>query len=528
MQVMAPLPSTLQTAQQMMMKVPIPAFLLWGDELRFFYNSVFNENLDVRRKNSFPTGLPIGDVYPECLPLLLPVVKGVRNGGAGVRSGQAFFPLARTWNSEPTTWTYCFEGVTDELGRVEGIFVSCLQQALPVVMARKIERELELTRDEMEGQRRIYEAIADSTPDLIYVFDLNYKFIFANKALLAMWGRSWEESRGRGLLELGYEPWHAEMHEREIDRVVATKKAIRGEVSFPHAELGRRIYDYIFAPVLDERGEVSAIAGTTRDISELKAAEEVLRRSEEQLEQVVSERTKELQRSNDDLLQFAHVASHDLKEPTRKVRFFADRLLRDPESKLSETGRHFVEKIVSASDRMFMMIEGVLNYSKVTNLKEDYAAVDLAEVIGQIVTDLEVVIQQKEARIETHDLPVVHGAPMLLYQLFYNLINNSLKFARKGVPARVVITAYTRNGGPGGRPWVEIEVRDNGIGFPQAYAKNIFSTFTRLHPKDQYEGTGLGLSLCKKIVERHGGTIEASSHPGEGSVFRIFIPFAGS
>jgi signal transduction histidine kinase len=92
----------------------------------------------------------------------------------------------------------------------------------------------------------------------------------------------------------------------------------------------------------------------------------------------------------------------------------------------------------------------------------------------------------------------------------------------------VVITAYTRNGGPGGRPWVEIEVRDNGIGFPQAYAKNIFSTFARLHPKDQYEGTGLGLSLCKKIVERHGGTIEASSHPGEGSVFRIFIPFAGS
>jgi signal transduction histidine kinase len=171
---------------------------------------------------------------------------------------------------------------------------------------------------------------------------------------------------------------------------------------------------------------------------------------------------------------------------------------------------------------MFTMIEGVLNYSKVSNLQEACVSVDVAELIRQITIDLEVSIQQKEARIETRDLPVVHGAPLLLYQLFYNLINNSLKFARQGVPARIVI-----EGRPGeerdGR-FVQIDVSDNGIGFPQAYAEKIFSTFTRLHPKDQYEGTGLGLSLCKKIVERHGGTIRGSSAPGEGSVFRIELP----
>lgn len=522
---MASLPPTLQTALQMVMKLPIPAFLLWGDELQFYFNPAFNDHLDALRRNAFPVGVPVKEVYPEGFDLFLPVIEEVRSSGGEVRSGQAFFPLMRTWDAEPATWTYCFEGITDKQGNIEGIFATCLQHALPGVMARRMERELEMARDRIEGQKRIHEAIADSTPDLIYVFDLNYKFVYANAALLAMWGKSWEESIGQGLLALGYEPWHAEMHEREIDTVVVTKKAIRGEVSFPHAVLGRRIYDYIFAPVLDEKGEVIAIAGTTRDISELKAAEEVLRRSEEQLEQVVGERTRELQRSNDDLLQFAHVASHDLKEPTRKVRFFADRLINDAGTKLSSEGRSFVEKIVSASNRMFAMIEGVLNYSKVTSQQEAYRAVDLAEVIGQIVTDLEVVIQQKEARIETRDLPVVYGAPLLLYQLFYNLINNSLKFARKGVPARVAILAYRHDGG--GRPWVEIEVRDNGIGFPQAYADKIFSTFTRLHPKDQYEGTGLGLSLCKKITERHGWTIEASGTVGEGSVFRLVIPFAG-
>jgi len=530
MMTMTSLSLLLDTALQMVTKLPIPAFLLCGDDLRFFYNPVFTQQLEPWKRDAFPMGLPVSEACPECLELLLPVVGAMRAGGAGVRSEQAFFPLSRFRDGEPAMWTYCFEGITDEHGRIEGFFVTCLQEEVQSVTARRMaererrrmSRELETALDAQEEQRRIYEAITASTPDLVYVFDLDYKFVYANKALLTMWGRSWEDSIGKGLLELGYEPWHAEMHEREIDTVAATKQSIRGEVSFPHAVLGRRIYDYIFAPVLNENDEVIAIAGTTRDISELKAAEEALRRSEEQLEHEVSDRTRELKRSNDDLLQFAHVASHDLKEPTRKVRYFSDRLLHDPETRLSAEGQRYLEKINSASNRMFMMIEGVLNYSKVTNLKETYALVDLGELIRQIALDLEVSIQQKEAQIETRNLPTLHGAPMLLYQLFYNLINNSLKFARKGVPARIVVEGPPTGSWDG--KFVHIDVRDNGIGFPQDYSEKIFSTFARLHPKDQYEGTGLGLSLCKKIVERHGGTISGSGVPGEGSVFRIELP----
>ena len=127
-----------------------------------------------------------------------------------------------------------------------------------------------------ERQRNFYQSLISSTPDLVYAFDRNYCFVFANDALLTMWGRSLEDSVGKRLIEVGYEPWHAEMHEREIDKVIATKQAIRGEVGFPHATLGWRIYDYIFTPVMDEKGDVQTIAGTTRDITDIRRAEEHL------------------------------------------------------------------------------------------------------------------------------------------------------------------------------------------------------------------------------------------------------------
>jgi PAS domain S-box-containing protein len=149
----------------------------------------------------------------------------------------------------------------------DGEIVEWFGAASDVTRRKEAEEAVRESQAEAERQRRLYEAIISSTPDLVYVFDLDYRFTFANDALLRMWGRTLEESIGKSLLEIGYEPWHAEMHEREIDRVVATKQPIRGEVAFPHAELGRRIYDYIFVPVLGADGEVEAIAGTTRDVT---------------------------------------------------------------------------------------------------------------------------------------------------------------------------------------------------------------------------------------------------------------------
>ncbi len=246
------------------------------------------------------------------------------------------------------------------------------------------------------------------------------------------------------------------------------------------------------------------------------------------LEQEVKKRTEELhklnlslQQSNDDLRQFAHVASHDLKEPIRKVKVYMGRLQDDPGSTFSEKGGTYLEKINSAANRMLAMVEGVLHYSTINSTEVETELVDINRLLENIESDLELPIQQKKATLSYSGIPSVEGAPVLLYQLLYNLINNSLKFSKSGTPCLITVTAGI------GSDYTEIVVADNGIGFDQGQAERIFDTFTRLNTKDRYEGTGLGLSLCKKIVLRHGGEISASSKKGEGAAFHIRLPLKG-
>ena len=249
---------------------------------------------------------------------------------------------------------------------------------------------------------------------------------------------------------------------------------------------------------------------------------------EQELEQEVKRRTQELyklnlslQQSNDDLRQFAHVASHDLKEPIRKVKVYMGRLQDDPGTAFSDKGGTYLEKINSAANRMLSMIEGVLHYSTINSTEQETELVDINRLLKNVESDLELLIQQKKATLSYSGLPSIEGAPVLLYQLFYNLINNSLKFSKSDTPCTITITAAI------GSTHTGIIVSDNGIGFDQDQSERIFNTFTRLNTKDRYEGTGLGLSLCKKIVYRHGGEISASGKKGEGAIFRIRLPLKG-
>jgi light-regulated signal transduction histidine kinase (bacteriophytochrome) len=216
------------------------------------------------------------------------------------------------------------------------------------------------------------------------------------------------------------------------------------------------------------------------------------------------------------------VASHDLKEPVRKIRTFTGRLLDEYAGHLPQEALTFLQKIMQAAIRMGTMIEGVLTYSILNSNDRPMEPIDLNEVFADIESDLELVIQGSGAGIRRGALPRIEGGRVLIYQLFYNLINNALKFSRN--VAKPLITIQSRITEGAGKRFAELTISDNGIGFDAAQADRIFEAFARLNSKDRFEGTGLGLALCKKIVERHHGSISGTGVRDEGAVFVVRLP----
>ncbi len=266
----------------------------------------------------------------------------------------------------------------------------------------------------------------------------------------------------------------------------------------------------------DENDQPQKLVGISLDITAQK-------NFMEELSQQVDQRTLELQRSNEDLLQFAHVASHDLKEPVRKILTFNNRLMDEFGHLLPEKARTYLEKIGHATERMVSMIEGVLTYSSFKNENYAFEIVDLNTTLKQVESDLELLIHKKNGVINKPTLAEVKGIPILIYQLFYNLINNALKFSKVSEPVVIDITQEIEK--RENVEFLKITVCDNGIGFEPEFEGKIFDIFTRLNGKDEYEGTGLGLALCKKIVERHGGHIYATSQVNQGATFTILFPY---
>ncbi|HET7896264.1 MAG TPA: ATP-binding protein, partial [Flavisolibacter sp.] len=230
----------------------------------------------------------------------------------------------------------------------------------------------------------------------------------------------------------------------------------------------------------------------------------------------------ELKRSNENLEEFAHAASHDLKEPIRKIHFFTAQLKEQLAGQLNETQRHSFERIENASRRMGQLIDDLLTYSYVSQRPLEMEAVDLSEIISRVLEDLELDIREKKAVVQPAVLPVVQGYRRQLQQLFQNLLSNAIKYSRDDVAPRIDVSAMQLN--ENGKPYHVISVTDNGIGFDPAYREKIFQMFTRLHGKHEYSGTGVGLSIVKKVVENHNGLIRAESIPGQGSSFSVYLP----
>ncbi|GAC1463098.1 MAG: hypothetical protein NVSMB9_00140 [Isosphaeraceae bacterium] len=246
----------------------------------------------------------------------------------------------------------------------------------------------------------------------------------------------------------------------------------------------------------------------------------------------LKEYTAKLERSNRELQDFASVASHDLQEPLRKVQAFSDRLSSRYGGTLDDQAHDYLERIQGAAKRMQTLINDLLTYARVTTKAQPFVPVDLTAAARDVVTDLEVRIEQVGGRVELGNLPTVDADPLQVRQLMQNLIGNALKYHRPEAPPLVRVLCGPPDVG-GASPGQEatdnglcrFQVEDNGIGFEEIYSERIFTIFQRLHGRNEYEGTGIGLAVCRKIAERHGGSISARSTLGQGSTFTVTLPF---
>ena len=245
--------------------------------------------------------------------------------------------------------------------------------------------------------------------------------------------------------------------------------------------------------------------------------------------QALQQHARELEASNRELQEFAYVASHDLQEPLRKIEAFADRLVRKYGKTLPEDGQMFVDRMQNAAGRMRQLITALLGYSRVSTSASQFVPTDVGAVLKEVLSDLQIRIEEVKGTIKVGNLPNIEADPVQIRQLMQNLLSNALKFRKKDVAPVIDIDAEIKPPkGPSDHPagHVVFSIRDNGIGFDNAYKEQIFKIFQRLHGRTEYEGTGIGLATCRKIVDRHGGIIDADGKPGVGCTFTVMLPVA--
>lgn len=372
------------------------------------------------------------------------------------------------------------------------------------IIIRDITARLKAEQQIKQTNRQLQDMI-DGSSSIIFVKDLHGRYLTVNRRLEEMLGLTSEEIRGK--TDFDILPRELAEHYREEDlKIIAEGNSVHFEEE-THLAGEREIYVLTNKfPLYDEAGSPYAICGISTDITVLKNKDKELKKTIEAL-----------RRSNEELEQFAYIASHDLQEPLRMVSSFAKLLEIKYKGNIDEKAGDYIRQIVGGAKRMSELINDLLSFSRISSNPESFTRSDLNLTVTDVLRDLQLIIKETSARIDVHPLPVLRADAIQIKQLFQNLIQNALKFRRDESPV-ITINAKKINGE------YEFSIQDNGIGIKPEYHDRIFMLFQRLHEADKYPGTGLGLAICRKIVERHGGRIWLTSEEGRGTTFYFTLP----
>ena len=406
-------------------------------------------------------------------------------------------------------WTVLNNAFVYEEGRITGSLVV----AYDITERKRVEEALRESEEK-------FRSLVETTSDWIWEADSDGVYTYASPRVRDLLGYEPEEVLGRKPFEF--------MPPDESDRLKALfseiVKGAEGCIGLENVNIrkdGRRVVlETSCVPRLDGRGNLLGYRGIDRDITDRKRAEEVLQRSHHELELRVQERTAELERRNQELQNFTFAAAHDLQEPLRKIQTFSDLLRTKFFDSVSDQGRKYIERMHETATRMRDVIQSLIKYSRLTSRTGPFGRIDLNRIAREVVSDFELQVRETGALVEIGDLPEIEADAGQMKQLLQLLLENALKFRRQGIQPIIKIHADCRSQSRE----CELFFNDNGIGFDEKFLDLIFKPFQRLHGNGEYNGIGMGLAICAKVVENHKGRITAKSTPGQGSIFVVNLP----
>ena len=376
----------------------------------------------------------------------------------------------------------------------------------------------------LQQEQPLLRTLIDNLPDYVYIKSAEGRFVLANVAVARQMGfSSPDEIIGKSDFDLFPQELAARYRAEEVEMIRSGKGLYNHEGPTVDAskEEENRWVSTTKVILRNAQGEVTGFIGLGRDITEQKRAQDALRSSEAKLRQS----TVQLERSNRELQDFAYVASHGLQEPLRKIVVFGERLKEQNAATMAQTSLDHLDRMQKAAGRMQVLINDLLSFSRVTSKAQPFTPVNLAEVASGVVEDLEGRIELVKGRVEVSALPVIDAEPLQMRQLLQNLIGNALKFRRPEEPPVVKVDAQIiPDPVTSDKKLCRLTISDNCIGFDEKYLDRIFNVFQRLHTRNEYEGTGMGLAIVRKIALHHGGDVTAKSKLGEGATFIVTLP----
>ena len=390
-------------------------------------------------------------------------------------------------------------------------------------LGTELEKRVNERTADLEDRTRFIETLFDSVEDLMAVFDKQGNYLSVNRRVEEVYKLKRQDIIGKNILTLFPEINETSMYSN-------MQKASTGETIHDLAyrsAISKRWFENFYIPLSNNKKEIYAVLVIGHDNTPVMEATEKVKQMADEL----IKNNRQLEQTNKELESFTFVASHDLQEPLRKIRIFLNLIAEKEMALLSDGSKNYLNRTINTATQMQQFITDLLAYSRTNGSEEHFQKIDLNVILEKVKTELKEEIEEKGARIEATDLPELNVIPFQFEQLLTNMISNSLKFSKPGTPPHIIIRAelvdgiiHNHNNSDHRKRYHHFSVTDNGIGFEARFNEKIFDLFQRLHSRSDYSGTGIGLSICKRIVENHKGFITANGEPGKGATFNIYLP----